>query len=45
MNTDAVNQSESLLNNYLTKVLHILQRNAFDPLMRVTQIPIVHIFY
>lgn len=37
MNTDAVIQKESILNSYLSKILQILMKNAFDPFMRVKE--------
>lgn len=35
MNVDAVNQKESVLNSYLSKVLQVMMKSALDPFMRV----------
>ena len=35
MNTDAVNQKDSILNMYLSKMLKTIMQHFFDPLMPV----------
>lgn len=35
MNVDAVNQKESVLNSYLSRILQVIMKSSLDPFMRV----------